>query len=133
MYDISVNYWAVLVAALATMVLGYLWYSKPVFGGLWMKLGGMKDMGYKGNMGMMYLWMYIAAVVVAYVLAHFLNGATTIGAAWTPVFWIWLGFFVAGGAHNYMFPAKSFSLFALDMVYQLISLLLMAWILTMWM
>lgn len=132
MFDVEVNYLAVIVAALATMVLGYVWYSPAVFGKLWMKLSGFKDMSAGSNMGMMYLWMYIAAVIVAYVLAHFLGDATTIAEALTPVFWIWLGFFAAGGAHNYMFPPKPFSLFMLDMIYQLISLVVIASVLVLW-
>src|SRR2546427_5665885 len=34
--DIHVNYWAILVAVAATMVLGFLWYG-PILGKAWMK------------------------------------------------------------------------------------------------
>src|SRR6266498_2968533 len=34
--DIHPNYWAILVAVAATMVLGFLWYG-PIFGKAWMK------------------------------------------------------------------------------------------------
>src|SRR5712691_1164205 len=34
--DIHLNYWAILVAVAATMVLGFLWYG-PILGKAWMK------------------------------------------------------------------------------------------------
>ena len=36
----AVNYLAVLVAAIVSMVIGGLWYSPLLFGNVWMKLSG---------------------------------------------------------------------------------------------
>lgn len=126
----SVNYGAVLVAGVAAMVIGYLWYG-PLFGSMWAKLSKMDMKGPKPNMAMQYGWMYIAAAVTAYVLAHFIElaGVTTISELWTPVFWIWLGFFAAGSAGRYLFPSKPFSLFAIDTIYHLVVLFVMGAIL----
>src|SRR5215471_7605371 len=44
MHLLGVNVWAVLGAAVATMVLGFLWYSPVLFANPWMKL-----MGYDPN------------------------------------------------------------------------------------
>lgn len=38
----NVNYLAVLVAAIASMILGYLWYG-PLFGNMWKQLMGFTD------------------------------------------------------------------------------------------
>ena len=38
MPTVDINYLAVLIAALASYVLGALWYSPVLFGKLWMKL-----------------------------------------------------------------------------------------------
>jgi len=35
---IDLNYWAVLVSAVASMVIGALWYSPILFGNIWMNL-----------------------------------------------------------------------------------------------
>lgn len=36
MPEVTVNYVAILVAVIASMILGYLWYSKMLFGKAWM-------------------------------------------------------------------------------------------------
>ena len=40
MHFLGVNVWTVLVAAVATMVVGFLWYSPALFAKPWMKLMG---------------------------------------------------------------------------------------------
>ena len=36
----GINFWAVLVSAIATMVIGFLWYSPMLFANPWMRLMG---------------------------------------------------------------------------------------------
>ena len=36
----NVNYLSVIAAAVAAMILGFVWYSQPLFGGLWTKIIG---------------------------------------------------------------------------------------------
>lgn len=55
---LSINNWAVLVAALASMVIGYVWYAKPVFGTRWMMYTGMTDDKAKQGAGMALLGMF---------------------------------------------------------------------------
>src|SRR3989337_3239270 len=40
MPEVSVNYLAVVVAAVASMIIGAIWYSPRVFGKMWMRLTG---------------------------------------------------------------------------------------------
>jgi hypothetical protein len=51
----EINYLAVLVAALVSMVIGGLWYSPLLFGNIWMKLSGItqKDVEKAKKQGMM--------------------------------------------------------------------------------
>src|SRR5690606_17158500 len=39
----EINWLAVLLAAVSSMVVGAIWYAKPVFGTRWMKLSGITD------------------------------------------------------------------------------------------
>lgn len=39
----DVNYLAVLVSAIASMVLGMIWYNPSVFGNTWMKLSKLSE------------------------------------------------------------------------------------------
>src|SRR5258706_14853845 len=92
----SVNYLSVLLAAVDSMALGYLWYV-PVFGKMWMKLSGLsmdKMQGAKDKMMQMYLIQYVGAVVLAYVVAVFLGltNMSPLSGAFTLAFWAWLGF-----------------------------------------
>ncbi|HYU64967.1 MAG TPA: DUF1761 domain-containing protein, partial [Candidatus Paceibacterota bacterium] len=71
MPQVTLNYWAILVAAVAQMVIGALWYG-PLFGKMWMHLTHrtMDDM--KGqSAGSAYAMGFVVALVSAYVLAHF--------------------------------------------------------------
>jgi hypothetical protein len=48
----SINYLAVIAAALGAFVFGALWYSTPLFGKIWQKELGFSDEYLKqGNMG----------------------------------------------------------------------------------
>ncbi|MDP3964236.1 MAG: DUF1761 family protein [bacterium] len=40
MPEVSLNYWAMLVAIVGMQILGFIWYAKPVFSGAWMNLIG---------------------------------------------------------------------------------------------
>ena len=37
------NMWPVIIAAIASMILGMIWYHPKVFGNLWMKLTGVTN------------------------------------------------------------------------------------------
>src|SRR2546426_12687651 len=69
--DIHLNYWAILVAVAATMVLGFLWYG-PIFGKAWMKEMGIpadkKPDPKVMRRGM--ILMLIGSFLTAFVLAH---------------------------------------------------------------
>ena len=72
------NLWAIPVAAIAAMALGFLWYSPVLFGKTWAKAKGLKlDM--KPN-PMLFIWQFIAEVAVASVLALLIlaSGATRV-------------------------------------------------------
>jgi len=84
-FDITVNIIAVIVAAVAAMVIAFIWYSPSAFGNKWMKLSGIDKrkaaaMKKKG-MGKTMLVGFIAALVMAYVLAVFIEAT---GAARYP-------------------------------------------------
>lgn len=138
---VPINYWAVLVAAIASMVLGFLWYG-PLFGKLWMKLSDMKaeDMSAakaKG-MGKSYFISFVGSLVMSYVLAHALVFASaymkvsgvTVGLS--TGFWNWLGFVAPITMGNVLWYGKSWKLWLLNNGYYLLSLLLMGVILAVW-
>lgn len=127
---VPVNYLAVLLAGVVAMAVGYLWFG-PLFGKTWVKLSGAK-MGGGDNMGMLYGGQYVASVVTAYVLAVFLGltGSTTLEAALPVALWAWLGFLATKEIGVVLWEGKSWNLYFLNAGQSLVSLLVMAAVLT---
>jgi len=141
--EISINYWAVLVAALSYMVVGSLWYG-PLFGKQWMKLAGltkesMKSMPLTAAQAM--AGGLVTAFIMAFVLAHdafvwgdFYAGTKSAGTmSFALGFWIWLGYVATTQAGSWLWEGKPFKLFALNAASTFVSLQVMAAILTYWM
>lgn len=96
-----VNYWAVLVSAIASMIIGSIWFG-PLFGKMFMKEMGMdawskeKQEKMKKSMGLSYVAQFIASFVMFYVLAGLVGGfghMTLGGGAMTGAV-LWIGFVV---------------------------------------
>lgn len=135
--DISINYLAVLVAAISQMVVGTFWYG-PLFGKPWM--AGMKftpadmEAAQRKGMGSTYLMALVNSLVMAYVAAHFIEllGITTAGSAVAFAFLIWLGFYVTLLVGTMLWEGKSKTLFAIGAGYYLVNLVVTVLILTVW-
>lgn len=134
--SVTINYLAVLVAALANMALGFVWYG-PLFGKQWMKLMGFdkkKLNVMKTNMTKTYALGFISTLVMSYVLSHFVDyiGATSVGEGAAAGFWIWLGFIATITLGSVLWERKPFSLYTLNNAYNLIGLIVMGIILAVW-
>ena len=132
---IEVNYVAVLVAAVASFVVGFAWYHPAVFGAMWMKLSGvtpsMAEAGKKKMMQSMVLG-FVGTLITAYVLAHFVTvwGAVDFIGALQLGFWVWLGFQMPISLGAVLWEQKPWNLFALNGAYWLVSTSVMAVIIT---
>jgi len=135
MFDAVVNYWAVLVAALASIVVGSVWYSSGVFGKSWAEISkvDMSDMSNPSAKNGMIV-MAISTLVTAYVLVQVLSftAAFSIAEGATVAFWLWLGFVATVMLTRNTFAQQPTKLFYIDAFYQLVSLVVMASILVSW-
>ena len=138
MTNISVNLLAVLVAGVAGMAIGALWYSPILFGKMWMRLSGM-DMAKMGEykkkgMGKSYFMAFIGILVMAYVLAHFLiiGEAITISDALQIAFGLWLGFIVTTKLGDVLWGDDPVALYILNIAQYLVAISVMSIILTFW-
>lgn len=131
--EIEINYVAVLVAAIAAFVLGALWYSPLLFMKAWVKAGNI-DMNKKGGLSPAVAMGigFIIQLLTAYVLAHFLVlvDADSIKGALKPTFWIWLGFTATTQFGSVLWEMKSLKYFAINASHTLLSMLVMAAVLT---
>src|SRR5256885_16982138 len=92
----SLNWLAIVAAALSTFVLGGLWYSPVLFGKAWMNASGFteKDLQ-RGNMGMVFGCSFVFSLLMAINLAMFLHDPKT-NAAWGATAGFLAGFGWAG-------------------------------------
>lgn len=69
----EINFLALIVAALSTLVIGFIWYNPKVFGTAWMKESGLTEEKMKGaNMAAI----FIMAVFFAFLIALILQSLT---------------------------------------------------------
>lgn len=130
-----VNIIAILIAGVVNMAIGFVWYSKALFGKPWMKELGRTEAQIKESskkMGPFYGVMAVASFVMAFVLAnvlYFFNADTVMAAVQTS-FWIWLGFVATIGLNMVIFEGKSFRYYGITVGYYLVALIAMGVVLT---
>jgi surface polysaccharide O-acyltransferase-like enzyme len=140
MHFLGVNLFAVLVSAIATMVVGFLWYSPALFANPWMKL-----MGYDPNdkakiaemqksAGASYFMSLIAGILAAFVLGKLI----AVAGFWTAIdglkigLVVWLGFVTTVQFTNALFSRQPFRLYMINTGYQLVCYAAMGAILGAW-
>lgn len=138
---VPINYFAVLVAAIASMVIGFLWYG-PIFGKQWIALSGMNptqmDKIKPGGMSKTYLLAFIGSLLISYVLAHAIIFAGTymhvegINLGLTAGFFNWLGFIAPVSFGSVLWEQKPWKLWFIDNSYHLVTLMVMGIILALW-
>jgi len=136
----GVNFWGVLVASVATMVIGFLWYSPMLFAGPWMRLMGY-DPDDKAKLAAMqksarkiYGITFLATALSAIVLAKIID-LTSVNTAFYGMkvgFFIWLGLVVTVQLTGAMFGKQPTKLFLINTGYQLVCYLAMGAILAKW-
>ena len=137
---IPINYAAVILAAVASMVIGFVWYG-PLFGKKWMALTGMHmdKMGAmsSGSMTKLYALAALGSLVMGFVLAHAIVFAsaylhvTGISAGLQAGFWNWLGFIAPVTLGSVLWERKPWALWVLNNAYYLVTLMVMGVILAM--
>jgi hypothetical protein len=130
----------VFVAALATMVLGFLWYSPLLFAKPWMILMGY-DPNDKAKMdemrkgaGKLYGLSFLASLASAFVLAKIID-VTTVNSALYGMkiaFAVWLGFVTTVQLTGALFGRQPIKLYLINTGYQLVCFLAMGAILAVW-
>jgi len=136
----GVNLWSVLVAAVATMILGFLWYSPLLFAKPWTVAMGydpndkakMEEM--RKGAGKLYGITFVASLLSAFVLAKIID-VTTVNAALYGMkigFAVWLGFVTTVQLTSTLFKKRPIKLYLIDTGYQLVCYLVMGAILARW-
>jgi hypothetical protein len=130
----------VLVAAVATMVVGFVWYSPFLFAKPWTILMGY-DPNDKAKMdemrkgaGKTYTLAFVASLASAFVLAKIIDVASVNSALYgmKVAFAVWLGFVTTVQLTGALFGRQPTKLYLINTGYQLVCYLVMGAILAVW-
>ncbi len=133
---LSVNFLAILVAAIANMVIGFVWYG-PLLGKQWMKLSGRTKESMvkeKKDMPMVMGSMFVGALVMVYILALFVKyaGATTLEIGAKVGFLAWLGFVATTMLQDVLYEKKNRQLAGINLGFNLVALVIAGAIIAVW-
>lgn len=134
----EVNYWAVVVATLSTMVVGGIWCTPKVFGNRWMRLAKV-DREAAEAAG---IWPIVVTVAVSFLTAWVLAGAVYISwqfyegafltSAVVTAVLLWIGFTAARMITHDAFEGRPSALTTLNLAHELVTILVMAVIIGVW-
>jgi len=127
----NVNLIAVLVATVARMVVGFVWYMPQLFGNQMVALSGMTDAEMQKNMRpSMVVWL-IVSLVIAFVLAMLVSMMPPVGIVNGMISGVVasVGFALTTSAAEYAMFGKPLKLYLISAGYNLVSFVVMGAIL----
>jgi len=129
--DIPVNYLAIVLAALSSMVIGTIWYAPKLCGGPFERLTGANP-NKPRKPARTYILAFVASLLTAYVLAYSsylafarFDSAFILNALVT-AFFLWLGFTAARVLVHEAFESRDLRIFFITSAYELVTVLVMA-------
>lgn len=80
----EINFIALLLSALSTLVVGFIWYSPKVFGNIWMKEAGIREEQMKGSnmiliFGMSIFYAFLISFLLQFLVIHQFGAIGMIG------------------------------------------------------
>ena len=116
------NWLAVVIAAIANMVIGFLWYSNWAFGRSWVTLSG-RTMGEGQQPGPLYALSIVGALVQAITMAWFAaNTGTASGSAGALLgLFVGIGFIAPAMFADVLFAGRPPRLYAITAGYQVLA------------
>lgn len=129
--DVQVNYLAVVLAMLSSMVVGSIWYARLVFGNIWIKLAKIDTKKNTGSVFKPIAITLVVSLITAYVLAHviylsnqYFDNSFLQDALMTS-FWVWLGFTAARFTTHDAFEGRPHKLTLLNLGNEFVTIMLM--------
>ncbi len=129
--SVEVNWLAVILATLSTMVVGSIWYTPKVFGKTWMRLARLdqKELEKRGMTPIFITLVvsFVTAFVLAHVsyLSHTFYSNSFLQDALTTAVWMWLGFTAARVITHDSFEGRPKKLTVLTVSHELVTFLVM--------
>ena len=133
MPNVSINWLALVAAALINMVIGSIWYSKSGFGKPWAKATG-RHPGEMANGNLGYALTAAGSLVQAWILVHFVRyaGALDFISGAEAGFFLWLGFTAITSLVHHVFEGRPWRLWQINVAYFLVVLVINGGLLAAW-
>jgi hypothetical protein len=137
----EINLLGILLAAIADIAIGMLWYSPYMFGNTWMKIIGKQETEMSAT-SLEYVWSVLSALISAFLLSLFIyyaNISSEVGelrdgflfGEWSAIptgilvaIFIWLGFIVTSLSTELIWEGRNRRLLGINLGYQLVRLLI---------
>jgi len=129
----EVNLITIIFSALASILLGFLWYG-PLFGKKWIKLMDFNkkdiDNMKKKSMGLTYILMIFSSLISVTIIGLLVKATDTtqIFSGVLLGFYLWLGFIATYSLGSVLWENKSWDLWIFNNSYQLISIQIITYI-----
>ncbi len=127
----EINIWAVLLATLSSMIVGAIWYARPVFGNWWIKAAKV-DMDRNASAVIPIIVTLVVSFISALVLAgsaaiaqEFYGGNFLLNTIVTAII-LWAGFTAARFITHDAFEGRPAQLTLLNVSHELVTLVIMA-------
>lgn len=134
----EINYIAVILATLSSMLVGTIWYSPRVFGNYWMKAAGVAPSGNTADAVRPIVVTVIVSFITAWVLAGaafiafvFYGGSFFVNALFTAII-LWAGFTAARFITHDQFDGRPNGLTVLNISHEFVTIVIMAIIIGVW-
>lgn len=129
----AVNWLAVLCAAVAAFVIGWVWYSRKVFGSAWLvEIGLTEESLRQANMPVILGGTFMLHFVAATVLAMFLGTGSDWLIGLQAGLLIGLGWIATAYGITYLFEQRSLRIFLINTGYYLVLFAVMGLIIGAW-
>ncbi len=142
MFFQNINYWMVVISGVASMVLGFAWYSPAVFGKRFMKemkvtaeqMAEHKKNDTNGAMAKRYGLVFLFVLIEAFVISALLNSlvVTSISGLLVLALCVWAGFSLPLSVNNVLFANESKTTLLINSGYQLANAVLVTLIIGIW-
>jgi hypothetical protein len=128
----GISFWAILMAAASSFLLGGLWYSPAVFGTLWNRENGSDPKGQHGHPARVFGVSFVLSLVAAAAFAYWLGPNPSLQTSLSFGLIAGLCFVAACFGVNYQFAQRSTLMWAIDGGYHTLQFLLFGLVLGLW-
>jgi len=128
MYPIYIDYFAVALSAILYAIIYFVWYSKWLFGTLWLEHSGEKISELKKSRWIRLFWNFILGLIISYFIAFFeaYLSVTTVSDGMFVGFCFWLGFVVTALLSPAVWGKRPMILFFVESGAKLLAYLVMS-------